>query len=171
MNPDERRRVRDKLIRRALSGQNLQAWLPGGDHDAARSAVVSGCGGGSLVEGLFWQTCRHGVGAFDWDLPSRSDPSIATVFVKWREILDTVAQGVNPERLAELERASKVRFDWHHEHRDDWRSGNRHLSEDDRRQLIDERIESWSAMNGPYEAATKAIIEAGLAAEQEMTLF
>jgi hypothetical protein len=41
------RELHHDAIKRALSGQSLTNWLPGGDWQAGRSQVVSGSCGGS----------------------------------------------------------------------------------------------------------------------------
>lgn len=86
---------RAKAILRALSGQHLHDWLPGGDHQRARSRVVSSMAGWGGADG-WGQVTAKGI-----ELWFGSHPSAAPdVRITWREVIDIIARGATAEHLS-----------------------------------------------------------------------
>jgi hypothetical protein len=96
--------VRASLILHALSGHHLCGWLPGNDHKAARSAVVTGGGGWTDGGGRWGQVIAEGVGLFPSLIRSRK-PADAIAFIRWAEIAQVVERGCGDGRRGAYEAA------------------------------------------------------------------
>lgn len=165
--------LRGELIRGALSGQDLQRWLPSGDFQAARSAAVAGQGGGSMEWGstpLWYQISPKGIGAYS-DTSNMRDPKAAVEFVKWREIADAMAR-VPKYLVEELERTGEAWMAWNHEWNYTAEPDKTGWTDAQRKERQQERMRTWRAVQDPYAAARQAVIEVAMERPSlEPTLF
>ncbi len=148
-----------QLVKRAVAGQHMRAFLAG-DRKSAVSAIVSSQAGWS-DDGGYGQVSPKGVGLFSRATGSH-DPTKAQLFVTWAEVAAAIERGSRPELVEAFTAASTLWTAWcqaggygAHPYRNDMDEAE-HAAADAHR-------EAYGRATRAVREATEAIIDAGYA--------